>query len=170
MLPLLRSAGAHRLLDRRHGSPGRVESERSTHLRTPISLGEAQLRRPSIERMKRILVVDDSDVARMHVVRALSAEYVTVQASNGAEAFEKACGGEPFDAVVTDLEMPEADGRELLRRLRADARTQQLPVIIVTTVTDIEWVNSCRALGCSGFALKPIDPPYLLAKLRKLLG
>jgi CheY-like chemotaxis protein len=66
--------------------------------------------------------------------------------------------------------MPVVDGLELLTRLKADPVTRHIPVIIVTTSTEVERTNKCRALGCAGFVLKPVDAQYLSVKLRRLLA
>jgi CheY-like chemotaxis protein len=117
----------------------------------------------------KILVVDDSDTVRAHVKDLLSAHFECVFATNGAEGMEKALKEQP-DAVISDLEMPIMDGTELLRSLRAEQRTSHIPVIIVTTVTDIKKVNECRGLGCAGFVLKPLQQEYVLAKLRQVIS
>ena len=72
------------------------------------------------------------------------------------------------DAVVADLEMPGVGGIELLRLLQQNARTRSIPVVIATTVTSLDRVNECRALGCAGYVLKPVQSDYLIAKLRKI--
>jgi len=116
----------------------------------------------------RILVVDDSPTIRVKMLELLSTSFDCFEAINGKDGFEKALLERP-DAVVADLEMPEMDGIGLLRAMRADGRTQRIPVVIATTVTAIERVNECRALGCAGFVLKPVQKEYLLAKLRQLI-
>lgn len=102
------------------------------------------------------------------MLEILSASFDCLEAVNGREGFQKAIAERP-DAVVADLEMPELDGIGLLRSMRGDDRTKDIPVVIATTVTAIERVNECRSLGCSGFVLKPVQKEYLLAKLRQLI-
>jgi CheY-like chemotaxis protein len=118
---------------------------------------------------KVILVVDDSETARAHTVRALSTEYTCIEAADGNAAYELARKHE-IVAIVTDLEMPGAGGLDLMRLLQNTKTTKDIPVVVVTTVTSVDVINSCRALGCAGIALKPVEPFYLLAKLRKLTG
>jgi CheY-like chemotaxis protein len=98
----------------------------------------------------------------------LGGEFTCTEAENGAEGLKKAIEHNP-DAVVADLEMPVMDGTGLLRALRADTRTQQIPVVIATTVTAVDRVNECRSLGCAGFVLKPVQKEYLMAKLRQVI-
>ncbi|HZH04214.1 MAG TPA: response regulator [Myxococcaceae bacterium] len=116
---------------------------------------------------KKVLIVDDALTVRTQLVGILSGDFDCSTAENGQEGFEKALGLGP-DAMVVDLEMPEVGGVELLRLLHGNQRTRTIPVIIATTVTSLDRVNECRALGCAGYVLKPVQGDYLLAKLRKL--
>ncbi len=120
------------------------------------------------ENRKKVLIVDDSPTVRAQITGFLKTEFDCASAENGDEGLLKAREQRP-DALVVDLEMPKMDGMELLRRLRADAKTRSVPVVIVTTVTSLDRVNECRALGCAGFVLKPLEPEYLKAKLRQLM-
>jgi two-component system chemotaxis response regulator CheY len=117
---------------------------------------------------RKVLVIDDSAPIRAEVLAWLAPVYDCIEASNGAEGLSKALNEAP-DAIVTDLEMPVMDGVALLRMLHATPACQAIPVLVITTVTDVAQVNLCRSLGCSGFVLKPVECEYLLAKLRQLL-
>jgi chemosensory pili system protein ChpA (sensor histidine kinase/response regulator) len=117
----------------------------------------------------RVLIVDDAPTIRAHLVAMLSKHFECATAENGVAALEQITANPPA-AVVTDLEMPEMNGLELLRRLRENESTKTLPVVIVTTVTAIDTVNECRRLGCAGFVLKPVQIDYLIAKLRQLIA
>lgn len=123
---------------------------------------------PLVASRHRILVVDDSSTVRSQIVESLRDYADCVEAADGQAGLEQVRALRP-DAVVADLEMPVMDGVEFLRALRAEPAYQQTPVIIITAVTAIETVNQCRALGCAGFVLKPVDRDYLLAKLRRVL-
>jgi CheY-like chemotaxis protein len=118
---------------------------------------------------KMVLVVDDSATARAHIVDALSSEYDVLQAADGANGFALARSERP-KAMIVDLEMPVMDGVTLLEKLKGDPATKEIPVIIVTTSTEVERTNRCRALGCAGFVLKPVDANYISVKLRRLLA
>jgi CheY-like chemotaxis protein len=77
----------------------------------------------------RILVIDDSDDARDAFATVLQLEGFTVEeARDGREGLEKAAQSPP-DIIITDLRMPVMDGREMIRRLRADHRTRRIPII-----------------------------------------
>lgn len=116
----------------------------------------------------RVLIVDDSPTVRAQTLSQLSNDYECLSASDGEEALAMALSDPPA-AMLVDLEMPRMDGVTLLRALKADPRTRHIPVVIVTTVVAVDRMNECRALGCSGFVLKPVDAHYLQIKLRQLL-
>jgi CheY-like chemotaxis protein len=118
---------------------------------------------------KTILIVDDSPTVRAQIAEALSEEFECITAVDGMDGLTLALSSRPA-AIVADLEMPEMNGTEMFRRLRADPRTKEIPVIIATTVMAVDKVNECRALGCAGFVLKPIEKEYLVAKLKNLVA
>ena len=82
-------------------------------------------------------------------------------ADDGREALEALNGGADFDLVLTDLWMPEMDGRELLLAIRADARFSHLPVHLVTA--DVEVRKQNAADGFDGILLKPVTREKLQA-------
>ena len=104
----------------------------------------------------RVLVVDDSPVNRA-VLKALLAKlgvHDVTLASNGREALGALKGETRFDLVLSDLWMPEMDGRELVHAIRADAAIASLPVYLVTA--DVEARTQAAANGFTGVLLKPI--------------
>lgn len=104
----------------------------------------------------RVLVVDDSPVNRA-VLKALLAKlgvHDVTLASNGREALGALKGKTRFDLVLSDLWMPEMDGRELVHAIRADAAIASLPVYLVTA--DVEARTQTAANGFTGVLLKPI--------------
>ena len=114
----------------------------------------------------RVLVVDDSAVNRAVLKAMLTKIGVDkiATAENGREALTALQGGPDFDLVFSDLWMPEMDGHELVRAIRADAKLSHLPVYLVTA--DVEARMQTESDGFTGILLKPIT----LEKLRSLLG
>ncbi|RKH04775.1 hybrid sensor histidine kinase/response regulator [Corallococcus carmarthensis] len=104
------------------------------HGTVPLKLARPPVRAPA-PRRRRILVVDDSPLTRELVANLLEAVgYDTLRAADGPSALEQLGEeGPPVELVVTDLEMPEMDGVELTRRLKADPGRGRLPVVILTT-------------------------------------
>ena len=115
---------------------------------------------------RRILIVDDSAVNRAVLKAMLTKIGVdnAAMAENGREALTALQGGTDFDLVFSDLWMPEMDGRELVRAIRADAKLSHLPVYLVTA--DVEARIQAESDGFTGVLLKPIT----LEKLRSLFG
>ncbi len=116
----------------------------------------------------RVLVVDDTTTIRMQIRSFLEPEFECVLAAAGADGLKEAILRPP-DAIIADIEMPGMTGVEFLTQLKKDPKTQAVPVIMCTTVTQVDNVNQCRALGCVGYVLKPVNGDYLRAKLRQVL-
>lgn len=108
-----------------------------------------------------VLVVDDSDVIRTMILKTLRLADVPVgsafEAANGREALA-VVDSNWVDLVVADINMPVMDGVEMLRRLRADTRHAELPVIVVTTEGSIERVAELESAGVSAYVRKPFTP------------
>lgn len=117
----------------------------------------------------RILVVDDIATNRKLLeVKLLAEYYEVVSAASGAEALEAAAQWSP-DVILLDVMMPGMDGYEVCRRLKQDAATAHIPVVMVTALMDAaERVRGLEA-GADDFLSKPVDDATLLARLRALL-
>jgi putative two-component system response regulator len=116
-----------------------------------------------------ILVVDDEKTNRDWVVRLLENKgYRMTTASNGKAALD-AVAADPPDLVLLDLRMPGLDGFEVAKRLKAEARTRAIPIIMITGADDRE--SRLRALQCGAeeFLSKPVDLDELLVRVRNLL-
>jgi two-component system, cell cycle response regulator len=117
----------------------------------------------------RVLVVDDVDVNVRLLEAKLSSEYFTViTAASGAEALLAAHGEHP-DIVLLDVMMPEMDGFEVCRRLKADARTADIPVIMVTALSEISDRVHGLECGADDFLTKPVNDVALFARVRSLV-
>jgi diguanylate cyclase (GGDEF)-like protein len=124
-----------------------------------------------------ILVVDDDDDLRFLLARILkNAGYTELQvACSAREAFElldlaKAdAPGRDFDLILMDFTMPEIDGMEATRRLKANARFQDLPIIIVTARTEPEILTQAFEAGAMDYVTKPLNRPELIARVRSAL-
>ena len=115
-----------------------------------------------------VLVVDDLS-ANLRLMQAVLEPrgHRVILASSGAEALE-VLGREEVDIVLLDILMPDMDGYEVCRRIRADERTAFLPVVMVTASGDQEKVNAIDA-GADDFVAKPFAQPELLARVRSLV-
>src|SRR6185369_6380687 len=95
-------------------------------------------------------------------------EYEIVRAESGADALEKLFDNH-VDLVLLDVKMPKMSGLEVLTKLRADEKTQRIPVIMITSHNESEVRLKCLELGCDDFISKPFDQYELLARVKSLL-
>src|SRR5262245_50769482 len=119
--------------------------------------------------MPRVLLVDDHEMNRELLRRRLQrAGYEVVSAGDGRQALSLAKQGRP-DLVLMDLGLPDLDGWEVTRRLKADPVTRPVPVIALTAHTAPESRERAMQAGCDDFDTKPYDMPRLLGKIDALL-
>ena len=117
----------------------------------------------------KFLVVDDFSTMR-RIVRNLLKElgFVNVQeAEDGVDALNK-LRGEKFDFVVSDWNMPNMTGIDLLRAIRGDAALKHLPVLMVTAEAKRENIIEAAQAGASGYVVKPFTAGTLNEKLQKI--
>ena len=124
--------------------------------------------------MAKILVVDDEpDMVEMIKAALESAAYQVVCAHDGQEGIEKARREKP-DAIILDIMMPAKDGFATCKELKGDPVCKDIPVIILTAVSDhFAGSRYTKSMGleldAEDYIDKPIDPKVLLARLQKLL-
>jgi two-component system cell cycle response regulator len=117
----------------------------------------------------KILVVDDVATNRIILKAKLAlACYDVVQAGSGAEALQRAREERP-NLILLDLAMPRMDGLTVLRRLKEDPATAQIPVIVVTGHADTRSKIAALKAGAEDFLGKPLEDPVLFARVRALL-
>lgn len=118
----------------------------------------------------RILVVDDSTSMRQMVSFALtSAGYDVEEAEDGVIALDRARGSR-FDAVITDVNMPNMDGISLIREMRQLPDYRFTPLLMLTTESGADRKSEGRAAGATGWLVKPFDPDQLVATVRRVTG
>jgi two-component system cell cycle response regulator len=121
----------------------------------------------------RILVVDDSPVNRVVLTKALTADgHTPLMAEHGLRALELLRSkDEPgVDIVLLDLEMPELDGYETLARIKADDDLRHLPVIVISSVDELDSVVRCIEIGAADYLPKPFNAALLRARLNASLA
>jgi two-component system chemotaxis response regulator CheY len=122
------------------------------------------------EKRARILIVDDSAMVRaLHAYILQAASFDTMEAESGFMAIEvlQRC---PCDLAVVDLNMPHMDGLTLIRHLRAESTTRDMPIIIVTTEEEEEDRRQGFDAGANVYVVKPTDPAQLVTHALLLLG
>jgi class 3 adenylate cyclase len=114
--------------------------------------------------LQTILVVDDTP-ANLSVLAALLGEGFRIKAAtNGIKALELAAANPP-DLMLLDIMMPGMSGYEVLERMRADARLRDIPVIVISAVSQMESVVRCVQLGAEDYLIKPFDKTLLQARV-----
>jgi two-component system cell cycle response regulator DivK len=118
---------------------------------------------------QRILVVEDHEDNR-RILRDLlkSADYEMLEAVTGPEGLAMAKAHKP-DLILMDIQLPEIDGYEVTRRIKADPELESIPVFAVTSFALAGDEEKARAAGCVGYITKPFSPRQLLAKIRQHL-
>ena len=124
------------------------------------------LRDSNMSRRRKILLVDDDAALRSSLAEQLAAEYDTAEAASGAAALDAAKAGR-FDAIVLDIGLPDLDGREVCRQLRADGIN--VPVIMLTAAADESDTIAGLDAGANDYVTKPFRLGALLARLRAQL-
>ena len=119
----------------------------------------------------RLLCADDEDDIRtiLRVALSLDRELDVHFVSSGAEALTEA-KARTFDAIVLDGMMPELDGYETCRRLKADPATAQIPVVFLTAKSQRDEMRRALSLGAVACLTKPFDPMTIAGELRRALG
>ena len=119
---------------------------------------------------KVILTADDSASVRQMVAFTLKgAGYSVIEASDGKDALTKAKGN-PVNMVVTDLNMPNMNGIDLIKALRAEAKYKFIPIVMLTTESQDTRKQEGKSAGATGWIVKPFKPEQLLAVVKKVLG
>jgi CheY-like chemotaxis protein len=121
--------------------------------------------------VKQVLLVEDDDSLALLAQRTLEREKFSVQrAVDGPQALELLAQDPLPRLVLLDVMLPKIDGFEVLRRIRADARTRDLPVIMVTSFSRDEDAARARALGANGYIVKPLMETDFLKRVRAAIG
>ena len=122
--------------------------------------------------MQRILIVEDSETMRSLLASSLEELEVPVKVSEAASGFEalRVLPREDFDLVVTDINMPDINGLELLSFVRRDPRCESVPVVIVSTEGSERDRDKGLELGADAYLVKPFDPDALREVVTDLLA
>ncbi|HYS32441.1 MAG TPA: response regulator [Streptosporangiaceae bacterium] len=117
----------------------------------------------------KILIAEDSATIRRLVAARLAADgYDVVEAADGEEALDLARSNHP-DLLILDKVMPKLDGFEVVRALREDPATRQVPIVMLTAQTSEEDVLGGLGLGVEEYMPKPFSPRELSARVRRTL-
>jgi two-component system chemotaxis response regulator CheY len=119
--------------------------------------------------MKRILTVDDSASVRKMVSFTLrKAGYEVTEAVDGKDGLAKVTG-EKFDLIITDLNMPNVDGIQLIAAVRKLPGYSFVPILMLSTESQAEKKDAGRKAGATGWIVKPFNADQLIAVVKKLV-
>jgi len=119
---------------------------------------------------KTIMTVDDSASVRMMVnftLRELG--YEIIEAENGKEALKK-LEKKHIHMMITDINMPEMDGISLVKKVRQNPDYKFIPIIMLTTESQVEKKNAGKQAGATGWIVKPFKPDQLAAVVKRVLA
>ena len=118
---------------------------------------------------QRILVIEDHEDNRQ-ILRDLftSVDFEVIEAADGETGLAAAAAHRP-DLILIDIQLPDIDGYEAARRLKADTLLHAIPIIAVTSYALAGEADTARAAGCDAYIPKPYSPRQLLAKVRQYL-
>jgi DNA-binding response OmpR family regulator len=117
----------------------------------------------------KILICDDDEVIRAFVQRVVEHQrHDALLAANGREALEIVQREDP-DLLITDLRMPDVDGAELIKAVRAIPYHEHMPVVCLSSVSSRDDVARLIQLGISDYVLKPVRPGDLAERIRAVL-
>ena len=112
-----------------------------------------------------LLVVDDNRVNRLLLGRALEQLGHTVTFAENGRAALDALRQRPADLVLLDIEMPEMDGYQVLEALAADPALRDIPVVMMSSLEEVDSVARCIELGAEDYLFKPVNPVLLKARV-----
>jgi two-component system chemotaxis response regulator CheY len=116
-----------------------------------------------------ILIAEDSASMRQLISFTLKgAGFNVIESEDGRDAIDK-INGQKVDMVISDLNMPNVNGIELLKQLRADPTFKFTPVVMLTTESQASLVVEAKMAGVSGWIIKPFDPGKLIDTVKKFL-
>lgn len=107
--------------------------------------------------MKKILIVDDSEIIRQQLGRALSEAGLTVvEATDGVDGLEKVAEHDDIALLVLDINMPRMNGLDMLEALKRNPKTASLPVLVLTTEAQNSMVARAKQSGAKAWLIKPV--------------
>jgi two-component system chemotaxis response regulator CheY len=119
---------------------------------------------------KTVLTVDDSASIRQMVTFTLkSAGYTVIEAVDGQDGLDKANAGS-VNLILTDQNMPKMDGLTLIKTLRGLPQHKATPILMLTTESSDAMKAQGKAVGATGWLVKPFDPQKLLEVVQKVIG
>ena len=123
-----------------------------------------------MEEKKKVLLIEDDDfLSKMYATKLEMEGYHPLIALDGERGLKRALKDKP-DLVILDILLPKLDGLEVLRRIKADKRTKQIPVILLTNLSQKEDIQTALNLGASDYLIKAyFMPSEVIEKIKKYI-
>jgi two-component system chemotaxis response regulator CheY len=118
---------------------------------------------------RKVLIVEDSGLTRMQVAELVRDNFDAdvVEAENGVEGWNKLENEPDLELIISDIEMPEMDGVEFIRKVRASDEYSFLPILVMTTLGQIKQRDDALNAGADAFLQKPVTLEALQELLRE---
>lgn len=124
--------------------------------------------------MRKVLIVDDSATMRKILMRSLRQAEIKLEeileASNGVEALAQIASNPEIELILSDINMPEMGGIDLVKNVRAKKTADQLPILMVTTEGGSGMVAAAMDSGANGYVTKPFTPEALKDAIQRING
>ncbi|NBB28951.1 response regulator [Cellulophaga sp. BC115SP] len=118
---------------------------------------------------KKLLVVDQSDSTKIILDHFIGKEFDIIQKSNGYEAIDFLNSGVDIDFLITELNLPLLNGKELIRKLRQSHLFSNLPILLLTASSESKDRIECMNLGADNYIEKPFNPFEIQARINAVL-
>ncbi len=120
--------------------------------------------------MAKVLIAEDDRISQKLAVKIVEEMGHTAFVSpHGKHAYEALMAGNDFSMLLTDIMMPEMDGRQLIQTLRGDQQFMELPIVIMSAVVGISEISNLLELGATLFLAKPLDRKELQEYIRRCI-
>lgn len=117
-----------------------------------------------------ILIVEDNPInAKILEINLQKNAYQTILAQSAKEALEHLTSTPQIQLIISDIMMPEMDGLEFLKKIKEQPEWKDIPVIMCSSLADMETVKKAVEAGCKHYLIKPVKKEHLLAKVRETL-
>jgi CheY-like chemotaxis protein len=119
--------------------------------------------------MKKVLVIEDNET-NLYLIRFMlkKSEYMVIEAREGVMGVEMAIKEKP-DLVIMDIQLPDIDGLEATRRIRASEKDNKMPIVALTSYAMVGDREKALDAGCTDYIEKPINPETFISKIEKYL-
>lgn len=119
---------------------------------------------------QKVLVIDDHEFMLTYIAQVLGKNgYDVYETTRGPEGLELAQSKNPA-LIILDLKMPEMDGFEVLKALKANDEVKDVPVLLLSGEASLEDVSICRGLGAANYVMKPVNPDGLVEQVQAMIG